>query len=217
MKKVLFIISLFAFISIVNAQDLERFEKDGKFGIMDESGNVILSAEFDWIPEHNIKHIMVFKGTTNRYGSPKKGFRGLYNIKGEILIPVEYGHLSFNSNKPDDFVLIKVFKGPTNEAGKPKKGKWGVYNLNGEIIVPFHDFLDFDNNDKEMIRVFDGQLSDSGGPQKGACGFYNHLGEIIIPLNYDSHGIFKNGVIEMKKDGNYYYFNKKGDEVAKPE
>ena len=82
-------------------------------------------------------------------------------------------------------------------------GKWG--NVRIPRYIPTFDLLKgsggyWGNETKELY---------SGGK----WGFVDKTGKEVIPLIYNSAGDFRNGLAEVKLNGEKFYINKKGERV----
>lgn len=113
-------------------------------------------------------------------------------VDGDLngVIPFKYDHIGlFNEH---GFCEVSVF------------GKCGLVDKQGKEIVPvlYDDINDFQNGFATM--------KDS----HGRWGVIDCHGEIVVPCIFDDEVNFdKNGVAKVKKDGEEYYINTKGERV----
>ena len=125
--------------------------KNNRFGVIDKTNKIIVPFDFDLVQA-------MFGVIT----VTKNGKKGLYNHKGELVIPIKYDDIARPSDKSQTYSVCMA-------------GKWGVVNKNEEIIIPIE---------------YDGLNQISSGYMYSVClagkrGVINKKGEIITPLIYD--------------------------------
>jgi len=90
----------------------------------------------------------------------KNGKQGVFNYKGEVVVPCEYNHVI------PIIPNVRFFK-------VYKDGKCGIFNYNGEIVVPCeYDAINSKGNFFEVRK-------------DGKYGILNDNGEVVIPLEWD--------------------------------
>ena len=89
--------------------------KDGKYGLLDKSGKVMLPFEYESIMDYN----------TDRFLVKKNGRQGMVGSKGNVLIPIEYNDISsFGGFNFSDYYFVK------------KDNLYGIMKANGQVILP---------------------------------------------------------------------------------
>lgn len=97
---------------IAENQTLEVW-KNNKCGLLDKNGNLLFELKYNKIYANYDNYYVV-----------ENGLVGIYNKKGELLMPHTYDETSFYAIDAHSFAVKKY-------------GKWGAINLKSEIIVPF--------------------------------------------------------------------------------
>lgn len=111
-----------------------KVEANGKYGFIDEFGQVLVPAKYDWIFKYNEKYNLacaVFNGRC-----------GFIDNEGKEKIPFIYSYNNNTSNLPDEndfgykiqegMIVIKL------------NGKYGFIDMNGDIMISFK--YNFANN-----------------------------------------------------------------------
>ncbi|MDE6485143.1 MAG: WG repeat-containing protein [Duncaniella sp.] len=178
--------------------------KENKWGIMDRSGKILLSFEYD-----SVFHI------SHGYSKIAKGQLwnqkwGVLNPNGQIIIPTECCEIVEINSK-----IIKV--------RKEKNGKIALFNIKGEEIYHYRKYSDviiygsifinkfgLMNHDKIKTTdlIFDSVSEFKDGKAKakkdGYWGIINTLGETLIPFKFSKIGDFVNGVAPAEIYGEGY-------------
>ena len=132
--------------------DLYAFydEEASLYGIMDSNSNVILEPSYVVINtfENNIAVV-----------SDANYLSGAINLKGEIIIPLEYESLAYNA-QDDTFVFLK-------------DGKYGIFDSKTNIIIP---------NEYDFITSFKHNLAMVSVGEK--YGLVNLKNEFVVPAVY---------------------------------
>lgn len=105
------------------ALDYERFEQDGKVGIRDEQGKVILPPAFDALGWSDGTFFLLGEIT----GYRQAGRWGLLNLKKEFITRAEYTTLTSAGGN-----YVRASRALT-----PISTKTGCLNLKGETVIPF--------------------------------------------------------------------------------
>ena len=106
------------------ARDYQIFEENGKVGIKNESGQVVLAAAFEALGWSDGSFSVVGQVT----GYRSKNQWGLLNLKKEFLTHAEYEELIYTGG--DRLIATKKIN--------PFTIKQGCLNLAGKVTVPFH-------------------------------------------------------------------------------
>lgn len=131
-------------------------QKNGRFGIIDRTGKVIIQPLYYWIESeehHGLREIML---TT--YGD-----HGAINAAGVFVIPMQYEWLTW--------------RGPFLE-GMKGRGKCGVFDSLGRIVVPF---IYRNRGDFPESMGDSGQFAMC---RNGKWGVVDTAGKIVIPFSY---------------------------------
>jgi hypothetical protein len=180
------------------SEGLARVKVNGKWGFIDQNGEMIIDAIYSEAYNFN-------EGIATVVLNGKFGF---INSKGEIAIETKY-----------------VDAGDFNEglAAVNSKGKWGFINKKGEEIIPFEfsavrDFHEGlaavqkggkvgyikQNGDFQIDPEFSAAYDFSKGlaiyQSKGFMGYINKNGEIIIPAKFTRASNFVNITESNKMD-----------------
>ncbi|WP_019518774.1 WG repeat-containing protein [Faucicola boevrei] len=110
--------------------------------MLDKANHVIIAFEYDLIEKMQSNNLFI--ATKGDWNNDEKNVKsGVYNAKGELIVPVEYfGGINVIKGKMQDFILIMV------------NGKYGTMNDNGKFIYqPKYTF-------EEINRIAE-KLSDS--------------------------------------------------------
>ena len=197
-------------------------EKNGKKGLIDNSGKKITDCEYDTL---NYWHT----GDGDYFVATKRGKKGALNTKGVEIIPCEYDEIHkynalFNVKKGDktEYISIKKNKKIIYDAAKNfnnvtivrKNGKLGVINNSGREILK----CDYDEIGK---KYSDDSLGSFGiykltnVKKNGKWGYVDNKGKVTIKLKYDSAETFNGKYARVGKAGDWKFINKKGKEIYK--
>lgn len=131
------------------------FEKDGKFGVMDNDGKILLPAKYDEIKERPSGRMSHYTPAIVRQGQ-HWGLRSLFG-----------GHAILLQSNYDDI----IYKGIMTGYEIVLDGKHGLVDVNGKMLIPCR--MDFWVEKSEwllFVMVMDNKI-----------GFYNHYGLYIEP------------------------------------
>ncbi len=210
-----------------------------KWGLIHIIDGVLSHCMFDYICEFKEGFARVIKNTTSEYVNDRRqegnyykiiegisyhgnryriGYRGLYgiiNMKGEIVIALEYDYIKDFSNFkaisqkggkwgiidergniliPFEFDEIKNFKG--NKSRAQKEGKWGFIDEQGNVIVPF-EIQEIEDCEEEKMKAM----------KNGKWGIIDEQGNIIIPFEFDEIKNCGNGKMKAMKDGKWGFID----------
>lgn len=164
-------------------------DSNGKRGMMNKNGKIVIPFEYDAMSECIGADDLVWVRKGNKSGSYKYG---MIDIDGRILTPVKYSEtMHFN-----DYGLASV----------SCDGKYGMLDKKGNEIVPviYDNKVDFWRDDYYTHVV-----------KNGKYGMIDRDGTLIIPVKYDDiDGLdFSDGRMLVKRDGKYGYVDMSGKEV----
>lgn len=164
-----------------------HFKKEGKIGLINTKGEIIVKAIYDEIGDFNEALAYV----------KKDGLYGYIDEKGTLVIPLKYGNAGWFSEGLAPVVY---------------NNKWGYINRENEVIIPFQ-YVGYVGPFSDGLAVYRKRGSEASKKQYSTdkVGFINNTGEIQIPLVYKSAKSFKNGAGLVKKDNMEYLINKEGE------
>src|SRR5690554_1149005 len=198
----------------LQAQELKSFEENGKYGLKDQSGKVIVEAKYSecrkdgevFRVEINLEWGLIDGKTGKEIIAPKyltmnefseglawvqldrKG--GYINTTGKVVIPIAYDAYEMGN----DF-----YEGTATVA---KDGKHGVIDKTEKTLVPFkyHSIGEFSEG-MASIRLAD------------KFGFVNKSGKEIVPAKYDDVQRFEDGFAKVSLAGKWGTIDKTGKQV----
>lgn len=155
-----------------------KFQKDGKFGLIDFDGKLILNAEYD--------NIYAMPGIHKNIIIEKDGQKGLVNTSmGEIIIKPEYSEIT---------TLTKTYE---NGYIVAKDGKFGVISADSKIVFePIYDGIKNVTSNGYYAVVQDGKIKliNQAGEVKLEAGFDDILeinGENLTITSGGKYGVIK--------------------------
>ncbi len=192
---------------------LTRVLKNGKTGVIDNKGLIIIPVEFRQIwdvdKDNNIKVLYANK-------------LGIYNIRGEIVIPAEYDNIWLFHNG-----MAKVIQ----------EGRTGYISSEGKIIIPcrYEQIWDFENGMARVMRNgLLGYVTMDGGEiipteyqqiwsfnngrarvlKNGKIGYIDEKGVEVIPPIFTQIWEFDNGKAKAIFEGNIVMIDETGTIVG---
>lgn len=194
-----------------------KVKKDGKYGLIDFDGKVLLNCEYD--------EISTIKGVTNSLLTKKDGKYGLCDNTGSIIIQNEYAEIKSLTDKYSDGYIVKnsdgkygVIKCDKQTAIKAQYSDIANVYGNNEYVVKLNGKWQVINSDEEAIisSGFDEIKSIDGDNitfvKNGKYGVMNSSQQILIEAQYDKLTyIFSNYYI-AQKDDKYGVISTEGEE-----
>ena len=168
----------------MDIKDYTIQERYGKYGCIDNKGNIIIPFIYDYID-------YFFDGVA---AVEKDGKVGYINRQGEIISPCIFRRCDhccceYRFKRGRAIVYLNNQQGYLNTKGEltiARNGKWGCVDKDGNTIISFQ---------------YDGVGEWSNGllPVKlnGKWGCINKSEEIIIPYQYDEMGYYSEGYIPV--------------------
>lgn len=165
-----------------------RVKKDGKYGLIDLSGKVLLDCQYD-----SIEPII---GANNSLVTKKDGKEGLVSTIGAQIIDNSYASITTLTDKYEDGYIVK-----------DENGKLGVIGTNKK------ELLKIEYDDIKNIYSNNTYIAKKDGDWKIISD-----GKETTSLNYDdATAIDGNGYIIVKKDNNFGVIDAKGTEIIPTE
>lgn len=219
----IFVISILFFSLTTVAEPYVRFEENGKFGLKNESGQIIIPAIYDALGWSNGS----FSVTLNVTGYKLGGTWGIVNVNNERITKADYLSLT-----PADGSLIVATKksspivvsaGLINTEGKTiipftyagvkvhslrivafirngNQFKHGLINLENKILIPFQY--------KNIYPI--GSLRYAVEDFNGRVALYSEGGQQISGFTIDSLSDFRNNVAIIYENGKQGLINREG-------
>lgn len=166
-----------------------KFKKDGKYGLIDFEGKIIVEAEYD--------NIYALSGIKDTLIIEKSGKKGLINNKtSEIIINPEYAEITTISDNHENGYIVK------NESNK-----YGlIANDKTKILEEKYDDIKRVTGNGYYVVVENGKVE-----------VINKTGSIILDSGFDSIEEIQIDKFVVIKDGKYAVIDKDGKTLINPE
>jgi hypothetical protein len=174
------------------AEAYDIFEENGKVGLKDSQGQVIIPAEYEALGWSEGG----FKILNNVVGYKVSGSWGIVDINNHVLTQAEYSSLI----PAEGNLLVAYKKTPTRHVA-------GCIDTTGKVIIPFQ----YDGLIVNSMRAI--AVLKSGGQYK--YGLIDHEGKVVIPVDHQkvqSLGSLRYGVQNMQ--GQYALFTESGKSLT---
>ncbi len=155
-----------------------KFEEDGKYGLIDFDGKLILKAEYD--------NIYALEGIEKNIIIEKNGKKGLVNTSmGEVIIQPEYTEISTLTKTYENGYIVN------------QNGKFGVISADAKIVLePIYDGIKnvTSNGNYAVVEAGKVKLINSSGETKLTSGFddiHEINGENMIVISNGMYGVIK--------------------------
>lgn len=207
----------FAIVQVQNKQSTYQFD----YGVIDYEGNYIINPSDTYITDYS-EGLFVTKQKNNKYG--------YIDIKGNTVIEHKYDQANIFHQG-----LARVHIGNENCIYIDKKGYQTIL-LDSSIATECSDVNDglitITSNDKKGFVDKQGKVviepkyvtsseyfSEELLPVNinGKWGYINKYDKVVIDPQFESAGIFKNGLASVSINGKDGLINKKGKYIIKPE
>ncbi len=167
-------------------RDVLRVLKNGKYGIINCSGEVVLSCEYD--------EIVSLKSAKENFVVKKEGKVGLVNNIGQIIIPVQYSEIKvLEEGYSNEYLIVD------------ENGNSGVISTSGTVIIePKYKDIKY----LHSTEVYSAKIEDNWN-------LINKKGE-IINSNYDEYTYSKGDYVIVKQDEKYGIITTSGDVKIEP-
>nr|WP_162988860.1 WG repeat-containing protein [Pedobacter schmidteae] len=160
------------------------FTENGKSGIKNEIGEIIINSQYDYIDKFELERTTALAKVRlqDKYGVINK------RLGKEIITP-QYEDIRSTS----ELGIIAL-----------KDGKWGVVDILNNIIVPFQYEKTWVYDENGLMCVH----------KNNKQGFIDRKGNEVVPIIYDNiMPYFKNGKVRGVRAGVHYYIDEKGNET----
>lgn len=182
-----------AFVFSSEAAPYELFEQNGKMGIKDEWGQVVIPPSFEALGWSDGSFSVI--GETTGYRA--QNHWGLINLKKQFITPAEFEELVYQGG---EFVVAR-------KKVSPVAIKSGCINLRGEIQLPFV----YDGIKVNGLRAIVFNLMGS----RFSVGLTNLKNEVLIPLMYKD--IYSLGTLRYaveNREGKIALFSENGSAIS---
>lgn len=169
---------------------LFRYEKDGKVGIMNTDGKMVIPAKYDHMQLFHDGIVAAYMINKDRTKCKSYELKSFIDENGKEIVPMGFY---------DD---VQDFS--EGLAAVNKDGQYAVIDTTGKIVIPFGTY-------SGIGSFYEGVAS---ARKNGKHGFINRKGEVVVPLIYDSSYWMEDGLATVKKDGKYGVVDKNGKEIV---
>jgi len=198
-----------------NKGEKASFSYDGKMGIIDSLGKVIIEAKYDFI-------LNVFEDDGFQYHMAVLNKKDIVlNANGDIIIPPIFDDITpsingfFKVKKNGRYTFIdtmglqmsswfkdtKYFR--SKLAPVKVKNKWGFINTLGELYI---------KPKYSKVTVFS-ETGQAAVKTNGKWGFIDVNNQLVIPCVYDKVRFFWNELCAVKKNGKWGFINTNGQTI----
>ncbi|MBR6504613.1 MAG: WG repeat-containing protein [Clostridia bacterium] len=164
-------------------ENVLRVKQDGKYGLIDYEGKVLISCEYD--------EIYSLKGTKNSIILKKEGKLGLADCRGNIIIePVYINIMPMSNDYKSGYIVVN------------SENTYGVVDFNKTVILEpkYQDIKQISANNMYVVK----EEGNYKIIDKSANVINDKLNGEIIQINGEN--------IVISKDGKYGVINKNGEE-----
>ena len=165
-----------------------RVKKNGKYGLIDLSGKVLLDCNYDSIEP--------IEGVNNSLITVKDGKEGLVSTTGSVIIENEYAKITSLTEQYEDGYIVK------NE-----DGKFGVIGTNKKILLPL-EYDDIKHVYSENTYVV---------KENGSWKILNTENETSSNMEYDDVESINSTYMVVKKSDKYGIALTTGEEKVEPQ
>ena len=158
-----------------------KFEENGKYGLVDFNGKLILNPEYD--------NIYALSGVQKNIIIEKNGLKGLVNTSmGEIIIQPEYADISTLTDSYENGYIVV------------KDGKYGVISADAKMVLePIYDEVKHTTSDGYYAVVENGQMK-----------LINESGKTILDSGFEDIESINAEHLTIKQNGLYGVINSDG-------
>ncbi len=192
-----------------------------KYGVINESRDVIIPFEYDSVMIDNSGFVYVQKGA---YGAKNVKY-GVLDLNGNTIIPVihsgcdhffgglcaakkdgYWGAYDMTGELAIDFVYDKAFTFENNFAIVYKDGLPGVINTHGDEIISSGEYDKIKQSQLTLPTLFE-------VCKNGMWGICDSLSNLIVPIEYEKVSIVSNSYIAVYKSNKCGIVNNRGKNI----
>ena len=174
-----------------------KYEKDGKFGLIDFDGKEITHNEYSSIEN--------LQGTEGKFVVCKEDKYGIINLSGTVLVEPKYNQIETDGYFDEDskYEEAGFIVSNTTEQGY----RYGYVNYKGENVLgtEYNDIIRI-TGEKDIYLI---------ASKNGQYGLYKE-GKQLIKTEYQSISYTDGGTIILEKNEQYGISNLKGEIKVKP-
>ncbi|MGL4393867.1 MAG: WG repeat-containing protein [Brevinema sp.] len=212
------LVALFALAPSTFAQDLYPFPEGGKWGYINATGRIVLSARYESagffydgfakiavINEQN-EYLYGFINTAGREVIPPK-FMSVSEFVGgvaRVQIRGKYGLLLPNGSVAGRADYDYIYPSTNGFSIMTKESKFGFIDNAGRVIAePIYDRVFNFNSGMALVGRRD--------KNKMLYGFINERGQVVVPLEYEGARSFSENMGGLYENRKWFYINKSGN------
>jgi len=198
---------------------LAVFISGKKYGYINTKGEVVIPPKFDFAYDFIDDRASVYLDGKSGFIDKNGDFVFVINsgedcdgFYSEGLVSKWVDHkVGFLDKDGKTVIEPQLFDeaGRFSEGLAPVKinGKWGFINKKGDIVIEpnFNAVMDFSDGMAEVCKLIDGHTFKNG--------YIDKAGKFVIDPIYDAADFFSEGLASVRKGGQSYVINKKGDIV----
>lgn len=183
------------------SESIYIYEDEGKQGLVDSSGNVILKAQFDFIEDWQEHGLILVDSGGRSYEGDAVGHEfnkyGLIDVSGRVLFRPQFDDVKISDNSA--LVLKDSLYGYVDNKGNwliDTQYKFAAPFYKGAAIVKQQDKFYLINKQQELIStipfdsIWEFKNDVAVVEKEKKYGFINYKGQIIAPYNYRGIGDF---------------------------
>lgn len=170
--------------------------KNGKCGIVNGKGKVIVPFEYDGAIRNQHKYACLTKGDVMEDSEGKEQYY-IFNSKGKCMV------------KLDSSLQVTSMYNNGRIPVKDTSGKYGYINRRGKLVIPcIYASADFFYNHGAVV-----ELKDTLHPYADATGIINKRGKVLMPFKYSYLSTWarhKDMMVKTSKYNGHAYIDHKG-------
>ena len=195
-------------------QELTPKKRNGKWGVVDKTGNVVIPFEYKEAREFSeglaaVKWISEYWGFIDKTGNVVIPFEYYWAVRDfkEGLAAVRYqdrwGFIDKTGRVVIHFEYHKANSFSEGLAAVKRGSKWGFIDKTGNVVIPFEYYW--------TVRDFKEGLA---AVQRGnKWGFVDETGKVVVPFEYKEVREFSEGLAAVKRGSEWGYIDKTGNVV----
>jgi len=161
--------------------------KNGKYGVIDKTGKVVIPIIYDYVSDFN-------DGLAHVWKDDKQGY---IDKNGNEVVPIKYDYIGGFS---EGLAVARIGK------------KYGYVDKSGKEVIPI--IYDSASDFSEGLARVTIKEKDEKGKTVIKEGYIDKTGKLAIPAIYDCAGNFKEEVAVVWKGDKYGYIDKTGREIV---
>lgn len=216
------------------ANGLIKVKKDGKYGFIDENGNIIINCEYENLADYFLEDMIVAKkdgkcGCIDKNGnivinfeydrignfsegvvSAKKGNKiGFLDKEGNIIIDFKYEYIYDEESNKDDFEFFTDMPEFKEDVVAVFKDEQGFFiDKSGNKAIDFETEF----NITHLNRAFNNGIL--VGQKNGKTGVFDKTGKIVVDFIYDDIQNYEDiELLPAKLNGKNGCIDKKGNTI----